>query len=135
MTLTDAGPLVALVDKDQPQNSRCRAAYATVSLPLLTTWPAFAEAMYLLSRIGGWPLQRSLWQFVEEDILVFHAPAPEQVRRMRVLMEQYRDRPMDMADASLVVASETNTDNRIFTIDSDFYFYRRNGDESFEVIP
>ncbi|HLV81252.1 MAG TPA: PIN domain-containing protein [Chthonomonadaceae bacterium] len=135
MTLTDAGVLVALVDKGQPQNPRCRAIYLTARLPLLTTWPAFAEAIYLLYRIGGWPLQRRLWQYVQEETLIFHASSTEEQLRMRELMEQYRDRPMDLADASLVAAAEASGDKRIFTIDSDFYIYQWNGREPFEVVP
>ena len=135
VTLTDAGPLVALVDTGQPQNSRCRATFATLRLPLLTTWVAFAEAMYLLGRIGGWTLQRNLWQYVEAGTLVFHLSAGEELPRIRQLMAQYHDRPMDLADASLVAAAEARNDKRIFTIDGDFYIYQWKGQEPFDVIP
>jgi len=54
---------------------------------------------------------------------------------MRALMELYCDRPMDLADASLVAAAEARGDRRIFTIDSDFYIYQRHGREPFEVVP
>ncbi len=54
---------------------------------------------------------------------------------MRILMEQYRDVPMDLADASLVVAAETLNMQRIFTLDSDFYVYRINGKQAFTVVP
>ena len=135
MTLTDAGSLVALVDIGQPQNVRCRAVFSTLRLPLLTTWVAFGEAIYLLGRIGGWPLQRSLWHYVEVGTLVFHTTSAEELSRIRSLMEQYHDRPMDLADASLVAAAEARDDRRIFTIDSDFYIYQWNGQEPFEVVP
>jgi predicted nucleic acid-binding protein len=35
------------------------------------------------------------------------------------LMESYADRPMDLADASLVVAAEALETRKIFTIDRD----------------
>lgn len=69
VTRIDAGPLVALVEKSQPQSVRCRSTLLTLSLPLLTAWPAFTEAMDLVCQIGGWPLQRNLWRYVEEAIL------------------------------------------------------------------
>jgi predicted nucleic acid-binding protein len=50
-------------------------------------------------------------------------------------MEKYKDRPMDLADASLVVASEILGTNKIFTLDSDFSVYRINGRKHFEIIP
>jgi hypothetical protein len=43
---------------------------------------------------------------------------------MKQLMEQYRNTPMDLADASLVTAAEALNFSRIFTLDSDFYVYR-----------
>ena len=54
---------------------------------------------------------------------------------MRQLMEQYRDTPMDLADASLVAAVEVLNLRRIFTLDSDFYVYRINNTGVFEVAP
>ena len=50
-------------------------------------------------------------------------------------MEQYKDTPMDLADASLVVLAEVLNVRRIFTLDSDFYVYRIHGKEDFEVFP
>lgn len=50
-------------------------------------------------------------------------------------MEKYKDTPMDLADASLVVAAETLGLRRIFTLDSDFYVFRINDRDAFEVIP
>jgi uncharacterized protein len=41
------------------------------------------------------------------------------------LMEQYADHPMDLADASMVVAAEALSTRRVFTIDrKDFETYR-----------
>jgi len=49
MTLIDAGPLVALVDAGDDFHDRCVAALKKIREPLVTTWPAFTEAMYLLT--------------------------------------------------------------------------------------
>ena len=43
MTLTDAGPLVALLDAEEPDHGRCREALDQLRLPLLTAWPAFPK--------------------------------------------------------------------------------------------
>jgi uncharacterized protein len=54
MTLTDTGPLVALLDADDPYRVACVAvAERLPSGPLLTTWVCFTEAMYLLGAVGG----------------------------------------------------------------------------------
>jgi len=47
------------------------------------------------------------------------------IERSFELMEQYADHPMDLADASLIVAAEATQTRKIFTIDrNDFSSYR-----------
>lgn len=71
---------------------------------------------------------------MEDDLLLLHDLSPDERRRMRVLMAQYADTPMDMADASLVVAAETRGLQRILTVDSDFYVYRLADGSALEVL-
>lgn len=54
---------------------------------------------------------------------------------MRALMEQYRDLPMDLGDASLVAAAEALDRKQIFTLDRDFLIYQFRGSQPFEVVP
>ena len=50
-------------------------------------------------------------------------------------MDKYKDRPMDLADASLMAATEGLGMQRIFTLDSDFYIYRLVDGSALECIP
>jgi len=50
-------------------------------------------------------------------------------------MERYADRPMDLADATLVTLAEERRLKRIFTLDADFHIYRLNGRQAFEIVP
>ena len=50
-TLTDAGPLIALIDRGEEKHSACVEVLPTLSTPLVTTWPCFTEAMYLSWRL------------------------------------------------------------------------------------
>lgn len=128
MTLCDTGPLVALVDRDDPHHARCVAALQTLpAQPLLTTWPCLTEAMYLLWRAGGLPAQDELWGYLADRLVVLHIPATTEWERIRTLMQQYHDAPMDLADASLVTAAERCQLRRIFTLDRHFYAYRIDG--------
>lgn len=105
MTLCDTGPLVALVDRDDPYHNRCVAALAQVEA-LISTWPCFTEAMHLLRRSGGHRAQDELWGYWEDGLVELHLPAEPESRGMRALMRKYSDAPMDLADASLVTAAE-----------------------------
>jgi predicted nucleic acid-binding protein len=134
-TLTDTGPLVALIDQGDEHHNRCMRIAAEVPVPLVTTWPCFTEAMYLLGSRTGWTGQQALWMLVSDGIITLHSSVKAEEERMKVLMEQYRDRPMDLADASLVATAEAQRLHRIFTFDSDFQIYRLNSKDSFEVLP
>jgi predicted nucleic acid-binding protein len=135
VTITDAGPLIALIDADEPDHARCREALDRIRLPLLTTWPAFTEAMYLLGRAAGWKGQSALWTLLLREDLVVAAPTAEGNARAARLMETYADRPMDLADATLVALAEERDTNRVFTLDRDFHVYRFKGRRRFDVVP
>lgn len=136
MILVDTGPLVSLIDAGQGDaHVVCNRFFQTARQPLLTTWCCFTEAMYLLHRFHGWPLQERLWRFVQRKALLLHTPGLTEPERIRQLMEQYRDVPMDLADASLVAAAEVLGLRRVFTLDSDFHIYRLPGNQAFEVMP
>lgn len=135
MILCDASPLVALVNKADPDHRSCLNVLPNLTGKLVTTYPCFTEAMYLLGRYGGWSAQQQLWEYIADDILEILPQGKAELVRMNTLMEQYRDRPMDLTDASLVVAAETLNQTLVFTLDSDFYVYRLKDGQSFEVIP
>jgi uncharacterized protein len=135
VTLTDAGPLVALIDAGEPEHERCRIALDELTLPLVTTWPAFTEAIYLLGRAAGWPAQEALWRMIERDLLVVAELAGELPARAAELMRTYRDHPMDFADASLVAVAEERAARTIFSLDSDFRSYRLRGGRHLTLVP
>lgn len=84
---------------------------------------------------GGLQAQDALWDYLSNDLVVLHAPVASERQRMRALMHQYEDTPMDLADASLVAASEQTRLRVIFTVDSHFRAYRIDGIHAFEVVP
>jgi predicted nucleic acid-binding protein len=135
VTLTDAGPLVALIDADEADHETCVLSLQTLTLPLLTTWPAFTEAMYLLGRAGGSAGQQALWKLVLSRRLDVVELSRGAVERSSVLMAKYADRPMDLADATLVALAEERSERRIFTLDDDFRIYRIHGRTRFEIVP
>jgi predicted nucleic acid-binding protein len=127
---------VALVNRNDPNHARCVDATRRLpSGPLVTTWPCFTEAMYLLYRAGGWPAQAALWQLRSTGRLTLHDLSAAEMDRVAELMERYRDMPMDLADASLVAAAERRGTRRVFTLDSDFHAYRPADGSPLEIVP
>jgi uncharacterized protein len=132
--LVDAGPLVALLDQSDLHHVACVTALKTLRDPLVTVWPAFTEAMYLLG--SSWPGQKALWSRIETAALMLAPLDESDATRMRELMEKYRDLPMDLADAALVRIAEREDLTRIFTIDRrHFSVYRPGRRRRFSILP
>jgi len=137
MILADTGPLVALFDPRDGQHKRCVRTIKSIREPIQTTVPVLTEAFHMLApgSLGSDRLREfilkgglSVWFFDRLGLI-----------RAFELMESYSDRPMDLADASLVVAAESLETRRVLTIDrKDFETYRaRRGHRyyAFEVLP
>jgi hypothetical protein len=132
--LVDAGPLIAILDRSDPEHERCVDTLKTLSVPLLTIWPAFTEAMYLLG--ASWPAQRTLLHYVTDGALRMAPLAEDDVSRIRDLMQKYRDLPMDLADAALVRVAERERISTVFTLDRrDFSLYRPSRIGRFRIVP
>jgi predicted nucleic acid-binding protein len=123
MILVDTGPLVALFDPQDEQHNRCRSTLKGIREPIVTTTPVLTEAFHMLgpSSIGSDRLR----EFIEDDGLSVWFLDRASLKRAFELMELYADHPMDLADASLVVAAEALGTRKVFTIDrKDFETYR-----------
>ena len=136
MTLCDTGPLIALIDADDPRHQECVAASAFLPPSgLITTWACLTEAMHFLYRVGGIEAQNVLWTMLSEETLSLYLPKPHEWRRMQELMNQYADTPLDFADASLVSAAEQLGERRLFTIDRRLRAIRIQGQDTLDVLP
>lgn len=134
MILCDAGVLLCLVDRTQPKHKAYRSVILQLASSLVTTWSCLTEAMYLSLHRGGWQMQKQLGQLLLDKLLTVYEIEEVDYSRLLMLMEQYRDRPMDLADATLVLAAEKTGYRQILTLDSDFLFYRIGDRDTFDVI-
>jgi uncharacterized protein len=91
----------------------------------LTCEAVITEACSRVEYAGG--SQARVTQLVADGILTVEFSAQANILRILRLMEKYADRPMDFADACLVVMTEEFSDPTLFTLDDDFRFYRRHG--------
>ena len=126
MILADTGFFVALVIRSDRHHAAAVAAVEQHgSEGLVTTWPVLTETTHLLQRAGGPDVARTFLESIGDgaarvfDLKVAH------VERVTALMQKYRDLPMDLADASLVICAEERNDGRILSTDArDFGAYR-----------
>lgn len=137
MILVDTGPLVALFDPKDGQHQRSVKALQIVREPIRTTVPVLTEAFHMLG--PGSVGSDRLREFVLKGGLSVWWFDPPTLARAFELMDVYSDHPMDLADASLVVAAESLGTRKVFTVDrKDFDAYRvRRGHRHYalEIVP
>lgn len=123
MILADTGPLVALFDPGDGDHQVTKQVLSTLRAPLVTTTPVLTEAFHLLD--PGSRGAAALRGFVGERGLGVWYLDSDSLSRAFELMDEYADRPMDLADASLVAAAEALRTTTVFTLDrNDFSTYR-----------
>ena len=79
-------------------------------------------------------VQLNFLEWILADSLVVHDINQKDIGRILELSKKYSDRPMDFADATLVIAAEKTGIRKIMSIDSDFDFYRLPGKVRIENI-
>src|SRR5512133_2841443 len=102
--LVDAGPLVAVFGRKQPDAARYHALFKLASdelWSLATTWPCVVEASYLVDP----PQRYTLLRWVGSGAVSVFPFGQEALESMVENMRRYTQSPrteMDLADASLV---------------------------------
>lgn len=133
MVLADTGFFLALANRRDRRHERAKACTRTLDEDLVTTWPVLTETCHLLLTRLGVEAELRFMEGVARGAVVLFALEVALVPRIRGLMESYRDLPMDLTDASLVILAEHLGHGRILSTDErDFRTYRFKQHEPFE---
>lgn len=130
--IVDTGPLVAYLDRSEHHHTWTSAQVRTLDAPLLVCEPVLAEAMFLLSDQPR--AQDALFGLIADGALRISFQVNEHLSALRTLHRKYRDQPISLADACIVRMAELFERHLIFTLDSDFTVYRKNGREPLNLI-
>ena len=132
--LIDTGAILALLDRSDRWHQRCTNALRQLRLPLWTSEAVLTELFHLVGDNNR--EVRAAWKFVRSGALTVAPLKDEELPLLDALMHQYRDRPMDFADATLVRIAERESLTLILTIDhNDFETYRIQGRRRFRIVP
>jgi predicted nucleic acid-binding protein len=119
--VADTGPLVALFAQRDRDHERVTRFLRDNPCMLVTTWPVATEAWHLLSP----PARLGFARWLIGGGAAVLELGEDGGRAALALLERYRDRPMDIADASLVVVAERIGVDEVLTVDrADFDVYR-----------
>ncbi len=132
--LVDTGPIVALVDPDDRWHAACVSQLKTLRLPLATSAAVLAEVFHLVG--ADRRAVTAAWGLLRSSAFTVLPIADGDMAALEQLMERYRDRPMDFADATLVHLAERESLTIVFTIDhDDFETYRIHRRRRFDIVP
>ncbi len=132
--LIDTGAIIALLDADDPWHGPCDNAFRHLALPLLTSEAVLTETFHLTGKNRR--AKEAAWKFLRSGAVALETIEDSELPLLQRLMEQYWDRPMDFADATLVHLANRESLRAILTIDqTHFATYRLQGKQRFHVLP
>ncbi|MBL7686300.1 MAG: PIN domain-containing protein, partial [Deltaproteobacteria bacterium] len=121
--LVDSGPLIALFDRDEEHHdSVVSCIKKNDHYSMATTWPVLTETSHLLDFDLNAQLDCLTWIDKSNIEIIQHSSLD--LQHMIEYMSKYQDRPMDLADASLVLSAIQLETQLIITLDKDFLIYR-----------
>ena len=133
-TIVDTGAILALLDKKDRWHRLCSDTFGRLNLPLVTTEAVLTEVFHLIRRSRT--EMEAVWGLLESGVIALASIDHSELRRIHRLMSQYRDLPMDFADAALVHLGEREAIAAVFTLDqNDFAAYRTSGKRAFHILP
>ena len=130
MILLDTGSLVAVLYRRDEFHKWAVKKIGNMPAPLLTCEAVIAEACFLTHRMLG--SSNAVYDFVETGAVKIDFNLAEEFETVKNLALRYQNVPMSLADACLVRMSEIYENSTVFTTDSDFLIYRKNGNQ---IIP
>lgn len=117
MLIVDSGPLVALLNQNDPDHSRCARLLESHDGDLLITPYVLVETCYLVQKYIGPHAEINLVESVAMGDFVQVNPDADDLSRIAELMSQYRGFPLGVADASVVALAERNKVSQVATLD------------------
>ena len=127
--LADSGPFVALYNNKDRHHQRALDFFRVhgAALRVHTTWEVISEVMYFLdfsAQVQGDFLD---WLYAghQQGLVTITALEPSELPGLATMMRKYADRPMDLADDSLVWLANKLDITDIITVErADFSVYR-----------
>jgi predicted nucleic acid-binding protein len=99
--VADTGALLALLDKNDRWHPACVAAFAKLHLSLITSIAVLTELFHLVGDSAH--EVRATWAFIRSGAVSVDPIRDADLFALDRLMKQYFHRPMDFADATLVL--------------------------------
>lgn len=123
--LADTSSLVSLIMPDDHLHSWAISIFKDITHPVVSCEPVITETTFLLRNSPS--ALTALNGLIRNDFLQLSFSLKTEWDCVYSLQKKYSGAPMSLADACLVRMSELFPKSRVWTADSDFKFYKKNG--------
>ncbi len=117
MLIVDTGPLVAYLNRNDPDHARCAELLESRTDDLLVTPYVVTEACYLVGKYVGAEAEINLVEALAAGDLKQIDIVAGDLIRIAALMRQYMGFPLGVADASVIAAAERLRASEVATLD------------------
>ena len=131
--LLDSSVIVALLDRSQQSHSACAEALRNLERPLVTCEAVIVESCHLLRTLQG--AREAVLDNITAGMFQVPFQVSQQAAGVKKLLQKYRDRRIDLADACLIVLASEYETGDILTLDRDFHIYRWGRNNPFHLMP
>jgi len=131
--LLDTGPLVALLSENDANHARARRLFAECVPPFRCCEAVVAEVCFLMRKVhAAGPAE--VVALGRRGVYNMAMSVEEHWPNIEALLRKYSDRPISLADASLIRCAEIHHEARILTFDDDFSVYKWARNRKFELL-
>jgi uncharacterized protein len=120
--IADSGPLIALFDHDDPRHRVALDFFRSWKGGVLITWPVATEVCHLLG--FSVDVQLDFLRWAKSGGVTVEDLPEDAFEQIVAWTEKYRDLPMDLADASILILAMRTGIRSVVSFDSDFEVYR-----------
>ena len=112
----DTGPILALIDRTDPEHARCATMLSEVNETLVVPTHVLVELNYWLrKRFGPHPWQTFVGDVASGAYRLYH-PDEDDLTRAAELEVQYASLDLGLVDASVIVACERLGETKVATL-------------------
>ncbi len=116
MVLADTGYWLAAANPKDSWHAQAVAVTRILDETFVVTWPVVTETCYLISQRLDVHAELRFVEQVSKRVHI-HEIGRKHLGEIHALMEKYKNLPMDLADASLVLAAADLGNGRILSTD------------------
>jgi predicted nucleic acid-binding protein len=116
--ICDTGPLLAALDRDDPDHEVCTALFEDAEEELLVPGLVLPELDYWCSKLGLQTAWITFLEDVEQGAWRLVWPATTDLRRARELEQQYMSLGLGIVDSSIIALAERLNEPKVATLDT-----------------